>query len=107
MDIHSQERLAKQITMFGKFYSWILLSHVILSNKGLAHRGQKTIISLAFGQVNLEAVSFLCRLLFVNFVSLFLALLSNPRAVSGKPQVVGKPQALRHARAHTKNQWIT
>lgn len=65
------------------------------------------ILCLAFGQVNFEAVLLLCRLLFMNFVSLFLALLSNPGAVSGKPQVVGKLQALHHARAYTKNQRIT
>lgn len=65
------------------------------------------ILCLAFGQVNLEAVGLLCRLLFVNFMSLFLALLSNPGAVSGKPQVLGKPQALCHGREYTKNQWMT
>lgn len=39
------------------------------------------------------------RLLFVNVVSLFWALLSNPGAVGRKPQGVGRPQALHHARA--------
>lgn len=65
------------------------------------------IVGLAFGQTNLEALLFLWRLLFENFVSLFLALKSNPGTVSGKPQVVGKPQALHCAGMRTENQWIT
>lgn len=68
---------------------------------------RKMILRLAFGQANLEALLLLCRLLFVNFMNLFLALKSNPGAVSGKPQVVGKPQALCCAGMCTKNQWIT